>query len=77
MPHINVMKDFQWYGIQLCEIFYEQCFLVGRVETSRVGGWCSARKGGHPGALILILLISWIHDAIYFSVYLHVEMVCC
>ena len=30
--------------------------LFGRVETSRVGGWCSMKMGGHPGAWILEFL---------------------
>ena len=49
------------------QILEEQDFLVGRVEASRVGGWCSARKAGHPGAWIILFLIRCIHAATYFS----------
>ena len=53
----------------MCAIFAGKIFLVGRVEASRVGRWCSVRKGGCPGVFILLFLIRWSHTAIYFSVF--------
>ena len=36
-----------------CMLCFDGCYsLVGKVEYSRVGGWCCLRKGGIPGALI-------------------------
>ena len=32
------------------QFFEEQEFLVGWLESSRLGRWCSVRKGGCPGA---------------------------
>ena len=53
----------------------EQYVLVRQVEVSRVGGWCSAREGGHPSDWILLVLMWWIHEAMDFSYWTHVEMV--
>ena len=53
----------------------EKDFLVRRVEASRVSGWFSARKGGHPGAWIILVLIQGVHAAMAFSDLSHVEMV--
>ena len=49
--------------------------LVGRVEDSRVGGWCSANKGGFPGAWILLFLIGWNYAVMDFLYWPHVDMV--
>ena len=69
------MKNFRWEGINLCEIFVETIVLVGRVEASWVGGWCSIRKGVHPGSWIPLFLILWIHNAMDFSDWTHIDMV--
>ena len=39
----------------------EKEFLVGQVEDSRVGGWCSVKNGGRPGAWTLLVPNQWIH----------------
>ena len=44
--------------------FCRNVFLVGRVETSRVGVIFRMRSGGRPSALILAVLIQWSHDFI-------------
>ena len=53
----------------------EQEFLSRQVEASRVGGWCSVRKGGRPGEWILLFLIQWSHATMDFSYWTHVDMV--
>ena len=45
----------------------ENEFLVGRVESSLVRGWCSMRKVGRPGYWIILSLIWWIHATMEFS----------
>ena len=52
-----------WSWVKILE---EQDFLLGRVETSRVGGWCRVKKGGRPGTRILSVLMLWSHAAMYF-----------
>ena len=75
IPHINVMKKLRWEGIQLFEIFVGTFVLVGRVEDSRVGAWCSVSRGLLSSAWIFLLLILCIHDAMDFLYYPHVDMV--
>ena len=75
VPHVNVMKKLRWEGIQVCGIFVRILFSFGRVEASREVGWCSVRKGGCPGAWILLFLIQWTYAAMDFSDWSHVEMV--
>ena len=53
----------------------EQDFLAGRVEVSRVGGWCSVMNVGRPVAWILLVMMCLIHAAMYLSYCTHVEMV--
>ena len=53
----------------------EQEFLVRKMKASRVGGWCIVRKGGRPGAWILLVLMRWSHADTAFSDWLHVDMV--
>ena len=72
MPHINVMKKFQWEGIQLSAIFGGTTFFVGQVEASSVGGWRSVSKGGRYGAFILLFLMWWSHSDTDFLVFPHV-----
>ena len=48
--HVKFMKEVRWEGIQLCENFGVTRIFVGRMEDSRVVGWCSMRKVGRPGA---------------------------
>ena len=51
-------------------------FLLGKCKVQGwVGGWCSVRKGWIPGACICLLLIQWIHAAMYLSYWPHVDMV--
>ena len=50
MPYSNIMKKFRWEVIKLCEILEEQDLLVRKLGSFRVGGWCSARNVGRPGA---------------------------
>ena len=75
MPHVNVMDKLQWEGIQLCDFLEKQDFLVMQVEYSSVIGWCIVKKGGRPGALILLVLIWWIHAAMDFSYWSHMVIV--
>ena len=42
-------------------------FKVRQVDASREGGICIIRKGGYPGAWILLFSIQWIHVAMNFS----------
>ena len=35
----------------------EQEFSVGRVQYSKVGWWFSMKKGGRPGAWIILVLM--------------------
>ena len=58
----------------MCNLYGNNFFVV-QVKSSRVSGWCSVRKGGRPGAWILLFLIRWSHAAIYFSYCPHVDMV--
>ena len=43
----------------MCKFFVGNCFLVGQVEASRVGGWYSLRIWGSPGAWIPLSMIGW------------------
>ena len=52
----------------------EQDYLVGKDKASRVDGWCSVRKGGLPGAWIILVLMRWNHAAMDLSDWPHVEM---
>ena len=57
------------------QFFEEQDFLVGRVEDSKVGEWCIMMNGRRPGDWVLLSLIQWIHAAMDFSYWPHVDMV--
>ena len=59
----------------VCNVWEENFVLVGIVEAWRVGEWCSVRKVGCTCALILLFPIRWIHAAMDFSVWLHIDMV--
>ena len=59
----------------VCNVWEENFVLVGIVEARRVGEWCSVRKVGCTCALILLFPIRWIHAAMDFSVWLHIDMV--
>ena len=74
MLHDNVMKKFRLEVIQLCATFLV-FFIVGIVEASRVVGWCRMSNGGRHVAWIILFLVLWIHAAIYFSYYPHVDIV--
>ena len=77
MTHANITNKFQLEGIKLCTNVGGTRFLVGQVEASRVGGWCSTRKGGRPGALIILVLMQWSHVYMDLSYCPHLDMVRC
>ena len=57
------------------KVLEEHEFLAGQVEAFKVGRWCHVRKGGRPRDQILSVLMRWIHAAMYFSYFHHVDIV--
>ena len=70
MPHINIMKKFQWEEMQLCEIFLGTfcCWEIGSFQGGWVGWWYSMRTGGCPGSCISLFLIHKSHYFMYFFI---------
>ena len=75
MPHSNIMNKVQWEGIEMCEMFGGTRLLVRQLKASRLGRWCSARKGGLPGDWIHLVLMQWRHADMDLSDWPHVDMV--
>ena len=53
----------------------EQEFLVRRMKSSKLGGWCHMSKGCCPGVWVILVLMWWINAAMDFSYWPHVDMV--
>ena len=66
MPHINVMKEFQWDEIKLCAIFAGFFLKLGE---QKLQGWVCGVAWGQKDVLVPVYFYYWYGGAIILCIY--------